>query len=536
MPPLLCKLENVNLTWRPSGVRACRQVNLDISAGEIHALAGENGAGKTTLGHILGGVLTPDSGILKTYCGSNSSTINLADKKPGILPGTGLVRQRSIWPRNLEIWEAAILGRQRKISRKSIINEFLKTAEKWELDKIPPRKKTAQINAPELQQAELTSALMANPELLILDEPSLVWEEGQSKSFERLMNKLKESNLGILLITHRIEDVFKFADRVTVMREGQIEGTWETKSINKKYLLEQMFSNDACTDSGPAESWPAESEPANQGLVNSKPADSEKEEAEKDFSKPETKGTSAAPVLEIKNINLTYSGRQELSNISFSIYPGEILAVAGLWNEGLRALEDVVCGIKKTGLGTISITGKVQSHGIREMRAAGMGYVPSDITGRGAALTLPAAENMAVPAIKVPGDKGPASRSKIYEWANERLKESGILGKSSQLLSEFSGGTIQRIILQREILSAKSILILANPSKGLDENNRKVLFKSIRKLAEENLAILLLTPVPEEAILLSDRMGVIRNGCISVLKDSKSWNIKEAAEAMVREL
>ncbi len=565
--PLSFRLENVELTWQPSGVQACRSVSLNLQTGGIHALVGENGAGKTTLGHILSGVVPPDSGRLIRSDSHSEETINLAGRQPGLLPGAGLVRQRSIWPVNLEVWEAAILGREsRGTGRRAIMEQFRSTAAQWELENIPPRIPVARLNAPELQQAELTAALMNNPRLLVLDEPSLVWEESRRKEFVHLISSLAEKDVCVLLITHRIEDVFRFARRVTVLRRGKICGTWESGEISKKDLLEQMFGRQdagaaaalsgrrstakpqtarssaelpgtapsAANATAPAAA-PPPAIPAATAAAPPAPAPGTQL-----ASPPAARGAAlppspaAPPAFELQNAHVGSPVRRELSALSFAVYPKEILGIAGLWNEGLKTLEDTVCGSRPLRSGTIRVNGKEPGPGMRGMRRSGMGYVPSNMTGRAAALTLPAAENMLLLQSGKNHQKTFISPRKLYNRADKRLKEEGIQGSAEQQLSRFSGGTIQRIILQRELRAASSVLILADPAKGLDEQNRKNLFSRIRRCAQNGTAVLLLTPVPEEALELSDRLGVICNGRLSPLRPAGLWERKEVAAAMVK--
>jgi len=493
---LSASLRDVNHHWRSSGVTACREVSLDLHTGSIHALVGENGAGKTTLGLILAGVLKPDSGILHL----GSMEVRLEERSEGLIPGIALIRQRNIWPPVLTVREAAVLG-QRKRPRKirEQVSAFNKTAEDWELTGINPENRISGMDAASLQRAEMIASLMFNPDVLILDEPSSAWEEGRADEFFHLMSRLKDTGKAVLLITHRLEDVFSIADRVTVMRHGRVTGSWDTDDTDYSIITREMFGDQ------PVYSTPSGERTGLSGTI------------------------SGEPRIQALEISAVDAGRKALEQITFQLYPGEILGITGLREEGLSTLEDVMTGNRRIDKGKLMLDSKPWPSTASALRKAGLHYVPSDKTGRGSSLNSTLTENMIILETQNLSRNGWFLRNRVREWIDESRIEGGITGNPDQKLGELSGGNIQKVILQRELNSNTRLLIIADPAWGLDERSRHLVYEKIRDIRNRGAAVLLLASDLDEALELSDRMGVLSAGKISGIKDSTSWNRTDAA-------
>lgn len=490
-------LRGINHTWPRSGTVACRDVSLDLQPGCIHALVGENGAGKTTLGHILSGVREPDSGILNLGAGD----INLADRRGGLFDEVGLIRQRSIWPGVLTVREAAILGR--KAGLRSVRGQkklFMETAAQWGLDDIDPGTSVTGMGAAALQRAEMVAALMFNPRLLVLDEPASAWEEGRGEEFFRLLRKLKESGRSLLLITHRLEDVFQIADQVTVMRHGSVTGTWATAETDYSSITREMFGEEGMNTRLPKRESLSEN-PADPDLL-----------------------------LEADKIGLTVSGRTELAEVSFRLRQGEILGIAGLKEEGLSFLEDVVSGNRRLSTGNLRVGSKSVNSGAPAMRRAGLHYVPSDKTGRGASLGSTMSENMIVLESGRLAKRGWLGPRRIRIWTELRRNAGGISGEPDQKLDELSGGNIQKVILQREINKDAKLLLVADPTWGLDELSKQQVHRKLMESRNAGAAVLLLASDLDEALHLSDRVGIINGGRLSEIRPAGEWNRNDAAK------
>lgn len=503
MAEYTARLRRVDHTWKSSGVHACSNVNLELGAGEIHALVGENGAGKTTLGHIAAGIRQPDSGSILF----RGNEINLSSRPAGLLDGIGLVRQHSIWPGTLTAWESAVFARKdRPRKKKDAIGLFRETAAEWKLGDINPLMPVSRMNAATLQRAELIAALMFSPGLLILDEPASAWEESRSGEFGSLMDGIRSQGISLLLITHRIDDVFRFADNVTVLRHGSVCGTWPTAGTDKKMVITEMFGE-----------IPDEPDEENGKIHRSVPSET---------------AVMQPPALSAESLLLTASGRSLLKSVSFAVRSGEILALTGLREEGLGVLEDVITGNRKPVSGDIRINGRKLTGNPSAMRRAGVRYIPSDKTGRGSSMDSTMTENMLVLNSKDITRKGILHPSKMHRWTEKRRREGRIDGQPEQRMSELSGGNIQKVILEREFHGQVPVIVAADPTWGLDERSRTAVHRRIRKNADEGSAVLLMATDLDEALENCDRLAVVSSGRISEIKPVGNWTRDEIASTV----
>lgn len=468
---------------------------MEIKPDRIHALVGENGAGKTTLGHILAGVLSPDTGTLTI----NGMEIDLHSNSGRAIPGTGLVRQRSIWPASLKLWEAAILGREKGFQRPSTyVDQFCKLADQWQFSGIEPLGRVGDQDAVTLQHAQLIAALMTNPEYIIFDEPMTAWGEGRIEDFIALLGRLKQMGMGILLITHRLTEVFRIADNLTVLKNGRVLIQKPINSLNMEDVSALMTTGE-------------EEQPG----------------FERVRMKGDKKSYSTPMPLRCENIHLVRGKKELLNLVSFSINSGEILCITGRWKEGLTHLEGIISGEISPDSGRVLLSGHSVKKGMIGVRQAGLGYVPSDAIMRGTSLTSTLGENLIVLEAKKLSHRGWLPPKTIHRWAKKRCIEAGIEGTPGQRMDELSGGNIQKIILKRELEFANKLLLLADPVMGLDTKNRKAIHHRLRKMAGEGMAILLLTPDIDEALEIADSLAVLSMGRLSPVKPADAWSRKE---------
>jgi simple sugar transport system ATP-binding protein len=532
-PPVV--IRNISHVWPGSGLQVCHNVSLQVGKPGVHALVGENGAGKTTLGHIASGVLTPDSGYLLM----DGHALNLAENRRGLIDGVGLIRQRSIWPPALTILEAAVLGRPGTPPvRRKQIRLFSETAVRWGLEDVDPLRSVAGTDAATLQRAEMVAALMFSHRFIILDEPSSAWEEGRSEEFFNLLNRLRDSGCGILLITHRLEDVFRIADEVTVMRHGRVVGSWDAGSLDYTALTGYMFGEGnspqetvQSPDIPAGRHNPEENSPVTK--AGESPGGRSGESAGGSGVSPGESSNplraESTPVLELRNAGITAAGRTELQNISFSLSPGEILGITGLKEEGLRFLEDLLSGNRRADTGGLYVDSRLMKGGSPAMRRAGLRYVPSDKTGRGSSLSSTMTENLLLLESRRLSRRGWLHPERVRKWTDAGRRAAGIIGGPDQRMVELSGGNIQKVILQRELERHSRLLVASDPAWGLDEQSRRHVHLRIRQMRDEGTAVLLLASDLDEALDLSDRLGVISRGRLSEIRKTSLWNRREVA-------
>jgi len=496
-------LKRANFTWKSSGVQAARNLWLKLDGGRIHAVVGENGAGKTTLGHILAGVLRPDSGVLQI----GERHYNLSKHKSGLFRELGLLRQHCIWPSSFRIREAAFLGRK-PIGQRTQSREIAQTAERWGLGDINPEERVGEMDAVSLQRAQMVVALMMEAKFLVLDEPSSVWGRERENEFFDLLNLLRMEGRAILLITHRIDDVFRIADVVTVLKEGRIVGIWDIGEINKEALTSAMFEENRLTQS--------------VSTTSSKFRGKSKSENDKFRALK----SPVKPVLEAQNLSFKGPRQRQLKSLSFRIFPGEILAIVGLREEGLSCLEDMLTGNIESSSGELIVEAK-PCRGALELRRRGLRYVPSNKLERGSSLDSTLAENVMVLKSAELSKYGWLSPARLNEFAEIRESGLGVLGKVNRKLGELSGGNIQRAILEREIFTDSKLYVLADPVWGLDESGRRKVHEQMERIRNRGAAILLLASNMDEALGISNRIGVIYGGRLGEIRNVEDWNRNE---------
>ncbi len=519
---MAASLRHVNLKWPNSGIAACSDISLDVLPGTVHALLGENGAGKTTLGHILAGVLRPDTGKLTL----NGREIDLPKNSMKALPGVGLVRQRSIWPANLRLWEAAILGRKKGIHRPSIaINAFRRCTEEWLIPDLNPNNQVGKLDAATLQRSELTVALMNNPQLIILDEPVAGWGEGRKEELYNLLCRFKRHRMGVLLITHRLDDVFQVAEHLTVLTHGHVTACGPVDSFDSTEVMRLMFSHDTMN-------LPV-ADAMEEGFLQ---AGAPRRQAEKietitnrDFLELPQSSKAVPPVLRFDAVSLKKTKREELHPVNFSLSYGKILGITGMKKEGLGQLEDIISGRCSPTGGRVFLDGKLIRGKCIRTRMDGMGHVPSEAMTRGVSLESTVAENLLMLSAKQLTHHGWLHPKRVRQWAEMRLKEGGIKGEANQCLMKLSRGNIQKLILKREIDYAKKLLLLTEPTMNLDAKSRLVVHRILRESASRGMAILLLTTDIDEALEFSDDVAVISRGQISPIRPVNVWDRQEIA-------
>ena len=505
MAELSAALRGVNFTWKTSGVKAARNLWLNLDGGRVHAVVGENGAGKTTLGHIIAGVLRPDSGVLQF----DQKQHNLNRRRQGLFPGVGLVRQHCIWPPDFRIREMVFLGRKPRGPRAQN-REFSQAAEHWGFGDINPEERVGGMDASGLQRAQMAAALMMGTKFLVLDEPSSAWEEEHKTEFFALLSLLRAEGRAILLITHRIDDVFRIANVVTVLKGGRIVGTWDAGEISREGLLSAMFGENRSMQ------WGLE--------IDSEP---------RGKTQPEKEGSHALkstvkPVLEVRNLSFEDSRRQ-LKKVNFRVFPGEILAITGLREEGISCLEDAITGNIESVSGELLMDAKPCKGCLRRR---GLRYVPSNKLERGSSFDSTLAENiMALEPAKF-SKKGWLSPVRLSKLAETRRLGWGIIGRMDQKLGELSGGNIQRAILEREIGTDARLYILADPVWGLDELGKKRAYARMEEIRNKGAAVLLLASDIDEALVIANRIGVIYGGELREIRNAEDWHREELQKAV----
>ena len=476
-------------------------INFDVRAGEVHALLGENGAGKTVLANILSGFYVITSGQI--YVRGKPVTFN--SPRDALEYGIAMVHQEFTLVPTLTVAENVALGLKEYSSLsfplKEVERRLAELSERYGL-KVDPKAKVEDLSAGERQRAEIMKVLYWEPDVLILDEPTSMLTPHEAEELFKVLREMAAENKGVVFITHRIEEVMKVADRVTVLRLGKFMGTKSIKETTKEELLRLMIG---------------EVEPFRPVR---KPVKSEK------------------PVLEVIDLHVVgREGVEAVRGVTFTVREGEIFGIAGVAGNGQKELVEALTGLRKVKSGKIIIMGKdVTNKSPRELAKLGVRHIPEDRRGIGVAEPMTFGENIMMRDYCSP----PFSKNGIidYDFVTRHAKE---LIKKFEILTPdiwntevriLSGGNIQRLILARELWIEPKLLIAFHPTYGLDMRALTHTHRLFMRLREKGSAILLVSEDLEEIMSLSDRIAVMFRGKFMGILDASKATVEEIGMMM----
>ena len=501
MPDLrksVLSIDHLTHRFSGNGITACQDITLQAYEAEILALMGENGAGKSTLMFLLSGFLTPTEGSMSVPQGSSQK-----DRREY----TGMIHQRPLLAGNISVFENIILEHEGPLSPPfynvtKLKESISRVQERYSLP-LDLNLKGIELTAPQIQRAELIRALWKKKSLIILDEPTASLSDKQSSKLFSLMKELKAEGKTIIFITHKIHEALITADRIAVLRKGKLVAVGETHIFGASEISHLMIGEALPRLSDPIHLMPRENK--SEGSV----------------------------VLELCNVDVTELGTRRLKDISLNLRAGEILGISGIRENGLTHLEDLLSGMIQPSKGRICINGRnrVPLSPFR-LRRWGISYIPADRLRRGAAPDSTLAENLSVLKREISGGFK-SYRKNILLWANDYIRDHRIKGRAEQQVGTLSGGNIQKMIVARELGGSPRLLIVSEPSWGLDFKSREALHNRLLKARDEGTAVLLLTTDLDEMLLLSDRACVLTEGNLTeILKNKEEWNRTFVGEIM----
>lgn len=470
-------LKMSGITKQFPGVRALDGVDFMLRQGEVHAIVGENGAGKSTLMNMLGGTLTPDSGSIEL----DGRAVSIAGPGESLRLGIGFVHQESNLLGNLTVLENVFLAREiRKggcLDRRAMRREILGVNERlgYRLD---PDAVVGALSLAEQQCVEITRALLARPRILILDEPTAALDDSEVARLFGIVRKLRDEGVAVIYISHRLDEIFQLADRITVLKDGRLVGVREVKDITKDEVISMMVGR-VLEDIYPRRD---------------------------DIAPGET-------LLEVKNLTVPGS----VKGVSFQVKAGEIVGLGGLEGQGQRDAVRAIFGDVPFTEGRITANGLVlKSRGIRGRIRRGVAYVTHDRRGEGLILHESVRRNSALASLyrrsRAGFVKAGQERAAVEENVEKmQIKVSSIEQKASTL----SGGNQQKVMLARWLMTQPRVLMIDEPTKGVDVGARMSVYRIIDQLTREGIAILMLTSDMMELIGLSDRVLVFYEGRIT---------------------
>ncbi|MDT7584216.1 MAG: rhamnose transport system ATP-binding protein [Pseudonocardiales bacterium] len=460
---------------RYGAVRAIRQADIEVAPGSMHALVGENGAGKSTLIKILSGAVTSDAGTI-TFDGD---PVQIAGTTDAIALGIATVYQEPALFAELTVSENIFLGRElRSGPRIDWAAQHAKVVELLDLLGVPARDATVPVGTlsiAEQQQVSIAKALAGDAKLLILDEPSAILTDSEIDVLFGVIRRLTESGVAVVYISHRLDELFRIADAVTVMRDGATVGTYPLAGLSVREIAELMVG----------------------GILNE--------------DRPARTVADAPPRLELESLGLA----GKFHDVDLAVRPGEIVGLYGLVGSGVAEIANTVYGIDPATSGEIRLSGKaVRPTSPRHAQRLGIALLPADRKRQGMFAFQAIAFNISI------GHLGVLSKFAFWvDRAGERRVARELIERLAvrtpserQPIGALSGGNSQKVVLARQLVERPDVLVLAEPTQGVDVGAKEEIHRIIDALAAEGTAVLVATSDLPEALRIADRLLVVRGG------------------------
>ncbi|MGT2960618.1 ABC transporter ATP-binding protein [Streptococcus caballi] len=470
-------------------------INLTVRKGEIHALLGENGAGKSTLMNMLAGLLEPTSGEIVI----NGQTVAIDSPSKSAHLGIGMVHQHFMLVEAFTVAENIILGKETAkggvLDLKQAVKDIEELSQRYGLA-VDPNAKIDDISVGAQQRVEILKTLYRGADILIFDEPTAVLTPSEIHELMEIMKNLVKEGKSIILITHKLDEIRAVADRVTVIRRGKSIQTVDVAGATSQELAKMMVGHSVSFTTAKKTAQPKEI------------------------------------VLSIKNIVVNENrGVPAVKNLSLDVRAGEIVGIAGIDGNGQSELVQAITGLRKVKSGSITIKDQeVTKYSTRKITELSVGHVPEDRHRDGLVLDMTMAENMALQTYyKEPmSKKGILNFSYMNEYARKLMKEFDVRGAGEFVLARgFSGGNQQKAIIAREIDRDPDLLVVSQPTRGLDVGAIEYIHKRLIQERDKGKAVLVVSFELDEILNLSDRIAVIHDGKIQGIVDPATTNKQE---------
>jgi ABC-type uncharacterized transport system ATPase subunit len=476
-------LELRGITKQFPGVLANDHIDFDLRRGEVHALLGENGAGKSTLMSILYGLYTADSGEILM----NGNPVTISSPKDAINLGIGMVHQHFMLIPVMTVTENIVLANE-PVHAGILLDENAAEQRVEEVARtfkfaVDPHARIENITVGQQQRVEIMKALYRNADIVILDEPTAVLTPQEALELFEILRTLTREGISIIFITHKLNEVLEIADRITVLRRGKKVETIPREGATEDALARAMVGREVLLR--------VEKPPANPGEV----------------------------LLRVEDLHVRDDrGLEAVRSVSFDVRAGEIVGIAGVDGNGQSELIDALTGLRGVTSGNITVPGKDLTRATaRETLDAGIGHIPEDRHRRGLVLDFSLAENLVLHDYR----KEPFSRlgwinpRRWIRWAAGLLREFDVRGGGPTTRGgSLSGGNQQKVVIAREVSRDPSVLIAAQPTRGLDVGAIEFVHRRLVEQRDARKAVLLVSLELEEILSLSDRILVLYEGRI----------------------
>jgi ribose transport system ATP-binding protein len=467
-------LEMRGITKRFHGVPALQNVNLTIYPGEVHALMGENGAGKSTLMKILAGAYIADEGEIRI----NSQPIRITDPGVARQAGINLIYQELNVAPNLTVAENMFMGNE--LRRGQLLDrEGMRHKAGQMLHTLgasfTPDDVVSSLSIAEQQQVEIARALKDNSRILVMDEPTAALSDRETEHLFDVIRKLRSDGIAIIYISHRMEEVYALANRVSVLRDGQYIGSLTRNEISPERLVQMMVGR-------PMQDFYEHQRQTNVGDV----------------------------VLEVRNI----SDGRKVQPTNLILRAGEIVGLSGLVGAGRTELSRLIFGADPKVSGEVFLNGKkLEIHSPGDAIAAGIGYVPEDRKDQGLFLEMTSGKNIILNMLKQDSRAGVINWRSLGRIARDAVEDFNIRLANLEIRAmDLSGGNQQKLLLARWLAIKPRVLLLDEPTRGVDIGAKSEIYRIVSDLAKQGVAILMVSSELAEIVGLSDRVLVMREG------------------------
>ena len=477
------------------GVLALDDVSLEAKAGSVHALMGENGAGKSTLIKILAGAYSKDHGTILF----DDKEVNIDNPNDSLNLGIKVVYQEIALIPEFTVGENIFLEKFPVnslgiVNWKKLYNDCNNLLKKIGFN-LNVKEKVVNLSISEQQIVEIARAIFQNASVVVMDEPTSSLTPNEIEKLFEVIENLKKNNIAIIYITHKIDEIFKIANEVTVLRDGKLISHRDIKDTSEEILIQDMVGR----------------------------------KVEQKFDRPIKSFDKV--LMNIKNI----STKSKLKDISFNLYKGEILGFFGLMGAGRTELAKAIYGYDNISNGSIEIDGQtLNKFNTQTMVKNGVGYVTEDRKGEGIIKDMNLRENMSLPSLEIFEKLFTINKNKEKKISNEYIDKFEVKTPSSErLITLLSGGNQQKILLSRWLIRNLKIIILDEPTRGVDIGAKTEILRLINDLAKDGLSVILMTSEMNDLLTLSDRIIVMAGGKISKEFDRNEATQEEIFKASV---
>lgn len=463
-----------DLTKTFPGVRALDSVSIEIAVGEVHALLGENGAGKSTLGKIIGGVYSRDAGSIEL----DGKALNVADEAQAGRLGIAIVHQEGSLVRQLSIADNIYAGRQPtgflgRVDQNVINERSAKLLDQLGSD-LDPKRRVAELSSAQMQIVEIAKALSQDLKLLVLDEPTAALTLTETDKLFDVIRRLKASGVSIIYVSHRLAEIFQICDRVSVLKDGRLSGVRDVAKTTTDELIRLMVGRDV------------------------------------HFERESTGRKFGDVVLSVRGI----AAAPFVRDASFDVRAGEIVCLSGLVGSGRSETCEAIFGARVRSAGTIQLDGKpVTFSGPWDAMVAGIGMVPEDRKDVGLFLQMDIARNISVTVLRKVSPNGLVDDKAAETLADNFIKELRIATPSARrVVGDLSGGNQQKVLIAKWLAMEPKVLIVDEPTRGVDVGARSEIYRLLRSLAGKGMALIVVSSDLPEVLTLADRIVVMADG------------------------